>query len=446
MIKTFLDQQIARWRKPMLYFWYRWIRLRFNGDQEAIEKSMHEIVGIQNDKMWFLVAAAVIASVGLNTNSPAVVIGAMLVSPLMGPIVGAGYGLAIRDRRLVSRAGRHLLISVVISLSVSTLYFMISPLQELTPELLARTRPTLLDLLVAVAAALAGVIALASVSISATLPGVAIATAIMPPLCTVGYGLATMQWRVAGGAFYLFVVNAVAISMCSYFLFRRMKVKELGTDDASRMSRWLIAVIIVVILAPLSYALFQTAQESRRARAVRMLVDDVAKQYPIAHWDFIPGEIPKLSLFLFTSPSTAESQAWEASLIKEIPHATLKVVTSEIAPEFQQTMDELRNSAIDSKTALQKIIGTMERQRLAALKPPVRTGDTPQKLEEEWRLLETRLSSAEYFNPSTSSESWLIRARLQKTLSKRERIAFTKKWQAWLTLRLKQPVELEIVP
>lgn len=431
-------------RERLFRFLYRWVRLRFNGDQEAIEASMRSLVGIKNDKLWFLVASAVIASVGLNTNSPAVVIGAMLVSPLMGPIVGAGYALSIRDRRLAVKAGRHLLVSIVISLLVSTLYFAVSPLTEATSEILARTRPNLLDLMVALAAALAGVIALASVEMSATLPGVAIATAIMPPLCTVGYGLANGQWRLALGAFYLFAVNAVAIALCSFLLFRRMHVKEIGAEDAARMPRWLAASMTLVFLVPLSLTLFDTAVENRQGAAAKAFVHDVSERYAVANWEFVAGKAPLLTMFLFDQPTTAETEALAKQFAREVPEGKLRVMTSELAPDVQHTIDDLRNSLIDSRTALTQIQTAIQDRELKEK----RTAPAAEaaRLEAEWRALDERVANVRYFEPATSGAPLLVRADLKGRVRARDLAKARERYQGWLALRLDRPVELLLEP
>lgn len=401
---------------------------------------MRSLVGIKNDKLWFLVASAVIASVGLNTNSPAVVIGAMLVSPLMGPIVGAGYALAIRDRRLAYKAGRHLLVSVVISLLVSMAYFAVSPLHEATPEILARTRPNLLDLMVALAAALAGVIALASIEVSATLPGVAIATAIMPPLCTVGYGLANGQPGLALGAFYLFAVNAVAIALCSYLLFRRMHVKELGAEDASRMPRWLVASMTAVFLIPLSLTLYDTAVQTRQNAAARSFVRDVGEQYAVANWEFVAGKAPLLTMFLFDQPTTAETAALAEKFARDVPGAKLRVLTSELAPEVQRTIDDLRNSVIDSHTALKQIQDVLAEQARRAETPA--PAAAPARVAAEWAVLDERFGNVRYFEPVSGGQPLLVRAAMLRKVAPQERDRLRARWQRWLTLRLDRPVEL----
>jgi uncharacterized hydrophobic protein (TIGR00271 family) len=195
--------------------------------------------------------AIMVCSVGLNVNSPAVVIGAMLISPLMGPIMGVGLGVGINDFQLIIKALKNLSIAVGISVITSALYFWISPLNDAQSELLARTSPTLWDVLIALFGGLAGIVAGSRKEKSNAIPGVAIATALMPPLCTAGFGLATRQWDFFFGAFYLFFINSVFISLSTYLIVRllRFKPKEfLDHDREVRVKRYIAIFALVTIL------------------------------------------------------------------------------------------------------------------------------------------------------------------------------------------------------
>ncbi|MDP5101958.1 MAG: DUF389 domain-containing protein, partial [Nonlabens sp.] len=179
-------------------------------DSSAIETidAVRKDISFQGHNAWILVFSIMVASVGLNANSTAVVIGAMLISPLMGPIVGMGLGTAINDGTMLRRSLLNLGVMVGLSLLTATLYFLITPINEYTPELRARTYPTILDVLIAIFGGLALIVAKAKKgTISNAIAGVAIATALMPPLCTAGYGIAGGNLEVFGGAMYLFLIN-----------------------------------------------------------------------------------------------------------------------------------------------------------------------------------------------------------------------------------------------
>lgn len=177
-------------------------------DQNKIRT--HLIAGgqVTGSNLGILMLAILIASIGLNMNSTAVIIGAMLISPLMGSIHAAAYAIASADLKLFRKSALGLFFQISISLLTSTLYFKVSPISTATSELLARIQPTIWDVLIALCGGLAGIIGITRTEKSNVLPGVAIATALMPPLCTCGYGIATTQWDFLLGAGYLFCVNA----------------------------------------------------------------------------------------------------------------------------------------------------------------------------------------------------------------------------------------------
>lgn len=202
--------------------------------------------------LWVLLFAILIASVGLNVNSTAVIIGAMLVSPLMGPIQAIGYGAAVQDLKLIREGARSLGVFAVLSLITSTLYFALSPLHLPGSELLARTQPTLWDVLIATFGGAAGMVAATRKEVSNVVPGVAIATALMPPLCTVGFGLAHARWDMVGGATYLFVINGVFIAAGTLGISRVLRLPRRGSVEPQVRARHriVIALGMTLVLAP----------------------------------------------------------------------------------------------------------------------------------------------------------------------------------------------------
>lgn len=202
-----------------------WLRGMFSlGEDMAPEKetisAIEDGVEFKGAKLWILVLAIFVASLGLNTNSAAVIIGAMLISPLMGPIIGMGLGIGINDFMLFKRAAKNYLVATLFSVVTAALYFAITPIDEAQSELLARTSPTIYDVGIALSGGLAGIVALSSRSqrMGNVIPGVAIATALMPPLCTVGFGIATTNWLFALGALYLYLINTIFISLATFWV------------------------------------------------------------------------------------------------------------------------------------------------------------------------------------------------------------------------------------
>ena len=238
------------------------VRQEKEDEQETID-SIKKGVEFKGTNLWVLIFATFIASLGLNTNSTAVIIGAMLISPLMGQIMGFGLGLGISDFELIKRSFRNFAIATVFSVITSSIYFLISPISEAQSELLARTQPTLYDGLIAFFGGLAGIVASSTKSKGNVIPGVAIATALMPPLCTAGFGLATGNLYYFFGAFYLFFINSVFISLATYLVVRVLKYPKkvfLDKDHEKRVTRY-VGIIVIFTIVPslfLSYRLVKT--------------------------------------------------------------------------------------------------------------------------------------------------------------------------------------------
>lgn len=219
--------------------------------QEQAEGDIREGVSFKGMNIIILVLAILIASLGLNTNSTAVIIGAMLISPLMGPIIGVGLGVGIHDFELIKRGLRNLAMAAGFSVLASTLYFSISPVAEGHSELLARTSPTIYDVLIGFVGGAAGILAIGSRSKGNVIPGVAIATALMPPLCTAGYGLATWQLNYFFGAGYLFLINSIYIAFATYIGVKLMKYHAVATVDSERSKKVMRIVYAVALLTML---------------------------------------------------------------------------------------------------------------------------------------------------------------------------------------------------
>lgn len=239
------------------------LRAELDDEKTAVEAVM-DGVSFKGSNIIILIIAIFIASLGLNTNSAAVIIGAMLISPLMGPIIGMGFGVGTYDFDLIKRSFRNLAVAAMFSVLASAIYFFISPVSEGRSELLARTSPTIYDVLIGFFGGLAGIVALACKKKGNVIPGVAIATALMPPLCTAGYGLATWQLQYFFGAFYLFLINSIFIGFAT-----TVGVKFLGFKDRAFVEvttknkvRKYVTTIIVVTLLPSIWLTFTMVRDS----------------------------------------------------------------------------------------------------------------------------------------------------------------------------------------
>lgn len=221
-------------------------------DRDATIDAVKQDISFRGHNAWILIFSIFVASIGLNVSSAAVVIGAMLISPLMGPIVGVGLGVAINDVDMLKRSMTNLGVMIALSVLTAYLYFKVSPLTQETPELLARTYPTILDVLVAIFGGLALIVARTKKGTIATvIYGVAIATALMPPLCTVGYGLAIANWSYAGGAMYLFSINATFIALSTFIVAKILRFPLVRYANSKRrrfIARLASAIALIVII------------------------------------------------------------------------------------------------------------------------------------------------------------------------------------------------------
>jgi len=234
-------------------------------DFKLIHENIKKDIVFKGTNLWILMFAIIVASVGLNMNSAAVIIGAMLISPLMGPINGMGYSIATYDLPLFRQAIKNFSFAVFTSLFASTTYFLLSPISTAHSELLARTSPTIYDVLIALFGGMAGIVAITSKQKGNVIPGVAIATALMPPLCTAGYGLATRQFHFFLGAMYLFTINTVFIALSSVTISQILKfpINTKGGESHKKLiNRW-ITVVIVLVALPSIYFGFKLVQKER---------------------------------------------------------------------------------------------------------------------------------------------------------------------------------------
>ncbi len=255
------DSQPARPAQSAFSAWLDQVRDflkdRFSLDEDTAQRdevvaSISKGVEFRGVNLWVLIFAAMVASLGLNVNSAAVIIGAMLISPIMGPIMGVGLSLGINDFELMKKSLRNFALMFIVAIITATTYFFISPLSSNSSELLARTMPTTYDLLIAFFGGLAGMVAQTRQDRTSTvIPGVAIATALMPPLCTAGFGLATGQLRFFLGAFYLFFINSVFIALATYLVVRFLKYEKKVFIDKVRernVKRMMMIITLVTFI------------------------------------------------------------------------------------------------------------------------------------------------------------------------------------------------------
>ncbi len=260
-------------------FLFELFDIHTDSDRDATIEAVKKDIPFKGHTAWILIFSIFVASIGLNVSSTAVVIGAMLISPLMGPIVGVGLGVAINDVGMMRRSLINMGVMVFLSVLTAFLYFKLSPLTEETPELIARTYPTILDVLIAIFGGLGLIVAKTkSGTIASVIFGVAIATALMPPLCTVGYGLAVGNASYAGGALYLFSINAVFIALSTFIVSKVLRFPMVRYANSKRRKRiaQIASVIALAVMFPSVYLfinlLDQQVFENKTKEFVRNII------------------------------------------------------------------------------------------------------------------------------------------------------------------------------
>ena len=247
-----------------------------DNEMETVD-SIRKGVEFKGANLWILIFAIFMASLGLNVNSTAVIIGAMLISPLMGPIMGVGLSVGLNDFELMKRSLKSFLITTAFSVTTATIFFLFTPIAEAQSELLARTSPTIYDVFIALFGGLAGVVALSTKEKGNVIPGVAIATALMPPLCTAGYGLASGNLVYFLGAFYLYFINSVFISLATFIGVRVMHFqrKEFVDKAREKMVRKYIILIVVLTMCPAVYLTFGIIKSTFYETAANRFINEV---------------------------------------------------------------------------------------------------------------------------------------------------------------------------
>ena len=354
----------------------------------AIHDSIVSGIIVRGTNLWILMLAIVIASVGLNINSTAVIIGAMLVSPLMGPIIGIGYGLGTYDFDLVRQAIKNFLFAVIASLIVSTLYFSVSPINEAHSELLARTSPNIYDVLIAFFGGLAGFIAIVSRQKGNVITGVAIATALMPPLCTAGYGIATNQWSFLAGALYLFTINTVFIALSALIatrLFGQPLILQTNTAKKQIANSYVSAIVFLTLIPSVILGISFINQDHFNRLAKRFVNDVKIENNYLLRYDIIPSR-RQISL---TFGGIGLTDAQKENLIQQLK---MQSPTAEL--NIQQGFSFSQLGDIDIQTKLLHTELERLREDVTAL-----TIANQEKILTEQSLAQTLLTEIQVFYP-----------------------------------------------
>ncbi|TGD59900.1 TIGR00341 family protein [Flavobacterium humi] len=333
-------------------------------DKEKVLEDIKSNTSFRGSNLWILACAIVIASVGLNVNSTAVIIGAMLISPLMGPIMGAGFGLGIFDFELLKRSLKNLAIATVVSLLVSTIYFFVSPFKETQTELLARTSPNIYDILIAFFGGLVGVIAITRTEKGNPIPGVAIATALMPPLCTAGYGLAIGNFLFFLGAMYLYTINCVFICIATFLIVKYLDypIKKQIDAKGEKRVKYSISALIFILLVPSIFFAYQLFEEKKYKQKTELFVENefIDKGYTILYQKTKFNAIPKKIELVFlnkkfndTEIVTLNQKLKEYDL--ENTQLLIRQDTTDIKREILNEINANRNATNDKEILISKL-------------------------------------------------------------------------------------------
>lgn len=335
-------------------------------DEEGTIREINDKIPIRGNNTWMLICSAMLASIGLDTGSGAVIIGAMLISPLMSPILGVGLAVGINDREMLVDSIKNLGVAAAAGLLVSTLYFSITPLGEPTNEILARTQPTLLDVMVAIFGGVAGIVSISRSDRSNAIPGVAIATALMPPLCTAGFGVASGRIDYFFGGFYLFFINAVFISLATYMIVKYLKFHSKSYVDQEKQKRvaQIMTVMLVIVVLPSVYFLYNVYTNIKAKKQIENLViaDFAARNNEVLKWEVQDADTVK-QIKIYSVGTNIDEQLplhYDSVLAaNSLGKYKVKMVQLDVSPE------EMQQIAFDVTNNLtQELLKTMELQKM----------------------------------------------------------------------------------
>jgi uncharacterized hydrophobic protein (TIGR00271 family) len=331
-----------------------YFNIKKSADRNATVSAIKRDVYLRGSNIWYLICSALIASIGLDINSEAVIIGAMLISPLMTPILGVGLSFGIHDKELLLISLREFIASILISLAVSVIYFLLTPLGNPTDMILSRIKPTLLDVLIGFFGGVAGIVAISRSYTASAIPGVAIATALMPPICVSGFGIAMGRMNIFFGAFYLFFINAVFISFSAYLIVRLLRFPIKEYEDYSKKVRMRVVMLIIIILitVPSIFIFYGIIKE---VRLNNKLNDFITKKVEtrnrnVIDWKYYPSEkdTSYLNIYLVGEKISDEGidSLNEELAAEQIPKTKIRMLQMEKQGDNAYLKDEIKTDVL----------------------------------------------------------------------------------------------------
>ena len=320
-VKTNVKRSFTYFLRSILRFLGDVLDVRQGSDPDKTREAIIHDIEFRGANVWSLIASIFIASIGLNMNSTAVVIGAMLISPLMGPINGIGYSIAVNDLTLLIKSLKNFGVMVFLAIFTSFFYFWVSPLSAASAEIIGRTQPTLLDLFVAIFGGVAGIVSISKSERTNVIPGVAIATALIPPLCTAGYGLAEGNWSFFFGAGYLFLINSVFIALASFVMVRYLRFPYKQHVDPKRevKVKRIMVVFGILVMAPSIYMFISAIEKFDFESKSTIFIEEVCIQNESkilkTDFSFKQDSLNYIELYVIGEPIDASTiEEWEKKL------------------------------------------------------------------------------------------------------------------------------------
>ncbi len=424
-------------------------------DKENTIESVKKEISFRGHNAWILIFSIFVASVGLNVSSAAVVIGAMLISPLMGPIVGVGLSVAINDIDTLKRSLINLGVMIVLSILTAYLYFLLSPLTKLTPELEARTYPTILDVLIAIFGGLALIVAKTKKgTIASVIFGVAIATALMPPLCTAGYGLAVGNFEYFGGAFYLFTINSIFIALSAFLVAKLLGFPLVKYANSKRRKRiaQIATAIAVIVMIPSTLLFWKLLQQEIFSSNVETFVTEniVYEDSYLFRYD---SNYDNKTITVYLGGDVVPEpviNTWQTKLLndKNFKDVSLEIRQTKDDTEFSTTnyltLSDMFSQNLETLESREARIRNLERQ-ISSLT----TGDIPfEKLIEEVKINYGDLSSIAFSNTMVSDFEKIdtipvFTVEWNRNVTRQARNNYNEKLKNWLSFKLgKENVEI----
>lgn len=364
--------------------------IKDGADIENTKVEIDENISLRGYNIWILICSAILASIGLDTNSVAVIIGAMLISPLMSPILGIGLSLGIHDNEMFRHSIRNLSIATFLCLAASTMYFFLSPFSQPTAEILARTKPTILDVGVAFFGGVAGIVSASRKDKTNAIPGVAIATALMPPLCATGFGIATGNASVLMGAFYLFIVNAVFISLATLLIVKylRFPIKKYIDSRKQKFYARYATITILILILPSVYFLISVYQELQFKSAIKsLLVKEIEQRNnDVLKWDLVESDTAKEVKFYISGAGISDSASdYLQELLSGIGSEKFKLVITRV----NVSKDEVAKLSADVAQGIMKSyeLETKKQMAIDSSRIPLNDSALINSINKELRIL-----------------------------------------------------------